>query len=133
MLSETLVGDVIDKIFVFDRTKSINGQKCYLMVRAGEEVYVKAYAGTTKYCKLRVVFDEFAVSSQFLWGTFHKPMESRCDGVYKLPHVIYEEWEDDKEELDDPKEYIVLCLKSGTIIPPSTLEELGKQLESRLY
>jgi len=124
---------VKDKIFMFDRSKSMNDRKFYLMIRAGEEVHVKVPKGITKLCKLRIVLDEFVVCSRFLLGTLHKPVESRCDGVYKLPHLVYEHWEEDKEELKDHKEYTVVCLKAGTIIPPSMLEELEKHTMSAFF
>ena len=133
MSIEDKIIDVKDKIFMFDRSKSMNHKKFYLMIRAGEEVHVKAQTGITKFCKLRIVLDEFVVCSRFLLGTLHKPIESRCDGVYKLPHLVYEQWEEDKEELEDPREYKVVCLKAGTIIPPSMLEELRKQSKLMFY
>lgn len=121
-----------DKLYILDRTKG-SERRLYYLTKTGHNVYVKAHAGKTHLEKLRIVFREFVVCEQFLRETSHQPIVSRGPGVFNLPHLVYEVWLEDNEELRNPQQYVVMSLKPGTVIPASTLEEIAKQEEASIY
>eukprot|EP00976_Prorocentrum_cordatum_P040258 817014-Prorocentrum_minimum.AAC.1 len=122
-MCDTLLCNVKHKVFILDRSKGATAQP-YVLIKPGHNVFVRAHAARTHMEKLRIVNREFIVCEQFLSNTTHQPIASRGSGVFKLPHLVYEEWIEDKDVNKHPQQYIVVNLKPGTVIPTSTLEQL---------
>jgi hypothetical protein len=132
-LVDDLFSEIKDKCYVFDRSKSADEDTHYYMIRGGCSVTIRARTRSVlanPHARLRIVPYEFCVNPVFLRGTMYKEHGTRGEGVHILPHLLYEEWDEDTQSDENDEMFVDMELKGGTIIPPSFIHDALAQEDS---